>query len=199
MCALCAHWRLRPQARVAQVLLVTEFSRPYLVQLPVLVVACSACAAPDAARDPSADVDAAAPAAIEWTTVHTTDALTIAIDTASAVAWFNGTYAVAVRTTHAAPRHHEGRPWDRELAMVQLRCDHPATRTRSVRLSAGDAAPIVVQEEKLYDIDQQPWRVAEAGSGEAEAVEAACTLLRSKPVTAAARRGRSIWPDGRSR
>ena len=176
-----------------------ENPRPDLVQLPVLLVAFSSCAPSDATRDPSADVDAAARAAIEWTTVHATDALTIAIDTASAVAWFNGTYAVAVRTTHAAPRYHEGRPWDREVAMVQLRCDHPATRTRSVRLSSGDARPIVVQEEKLSDIDQQPWRVAEAGTGEAQAVDAACALLRSKPVSKAASSGEAIWPDGQSR
>lgn len=131
--------------------------------------------------------------------VQEPNALAIAIDTASAQAWFNGTFAVRVRTTHAVSRYHDGRPWDRELAMVQLRCDHPATRTRSVRLSAGDARPIVVQEEKLYDIDQQPWRAADAGSGEAQAVAAACALLRSKPMSDAARRGMTVWPDGRSR
>lgn len=197
MCALCAHWRLRPCAGGAQVLSVLGSSRPYLVQLAVLLVAGASCASQDEARDPATDADARD--AIAWTPVHATDALTIAIDTASAVAWFNGTYAVRVRTTHEAPRYHQGRPWDREIAMVQVRCDHPATRTRSVRLSVGDAAPIVVQEEKLYDIDRQPWRVADAGSDEAQAVETACSLLRTKTLSAEASRGRTIWPDGKSR
>jgi hypothetical protein len=192
---------LRLRAGGAQVHRVRESPLLYLVHAVVLLVGSSACASPDVASEAATEAatEAAALAAIEWSQVHATDALTISIDTASAVAWFNGTYAVRVRTTHAAPRYHEGQPWDRELAMVQLRCDHPAMRTRSVRLSAGDAPPIVVQEEKLYDIDQQPWRVADAGSGEAQAVEAACALLRAKPLSEAARRGQTVWPDGQSR
>lgn len=174
-------------------------SRPYIVQLAAVLLACGACASPDDVRDPWTDGDAAAHDAVAWTQVHATDALTIGIDTASAVAWFNGTFAVAVRTVHVVPRYHQGRAWDREIAMVQLRCDHPATRTRSVRLSVGDAPPIVKQDESLHDIDQQPWRVAEAGSGEAQAVEAACALLRTKAVTKSASGGELIWPDGQSR
>jgi hypothetical protein len=51
-----------------------------------------------------------------WTTVLETDAVTVAIDTASAVRWWNDTYAVLVRSDHLKPRARDGRAWDREVA-----------------------------------------------------------------------------------
>lgn len=129
-----------------------------------------------------------------WTTVLETDAVTVAIDTASAVRWWNDTYAVLVRSDHVKPRARDGRAWDREVASVQLRCDYYATRTRAVRLSLGDGAPILEQRETESDVWDQPWAEAGRGTDEERAARAACALLQVKPRPPESKRGRLAVP-----
>ncbi len=142
-----------------------------------------------------ADEAAARPAATGvWTTVLETDAVTIAIDTASAVRWWNDTYAVLVRTDHVKPRVRDRSAWDREVASVQLRCDYFATRTRAVRLSLGDGAPILDQRETESDVWDQPWAEAGRGTDEERAARAACALLQVKPRPPESKRGQLAVP-----
>ncbi len=145
--------------------------------------------------DATARAASARPHGGAWTTVLETDAVTVAIDTASAVRWWNDTYAVLVRSDHVKPRARDGRAWDREVASVQLRCDYFATRTRAVRLSLGDGAPILDQRETESDVWDQPWAEAGRGTDEERAARAACALLQVKPRPPESRRGQRAVPS----
>ncbi len=159
---------------------------PVLTLGLTLAVACSDASAGDAVRVPDSR---------PWTRVLENGAVTIAIDTASAVRWWNDTYAILVRSDHVRPRVRDGRRWDREISGVQLRCDYPATRTRAVRLSLGDGTPILDQREEESDVWEQPWHEAPPGTDEERAARAACALLQTKPAPVASKRGLRTVPS----
>lgn len=118
-----------------------------------------------------------------WTPVLVTPNVTIAIDTAGAARFKSNAFVLRVRTDHAVPRNHDGKPWDREITGVVLHCGMLSTKTYHVRLSLGDDDPIVFQLERERDVvAEQPWRVVEPRSDEEAAARVACSMLDNKPV-----------------
>lgn len=124
-----------------------------------------------------------------WVRVAQDPNYTIYVDTSFLHVQPYGIVEVWYRTDHAAPRLHNGQPFDREVVHALVRCRPTNTlrpragleyKISQVDMTRGGGRTVSRQRTTPQELAEQPWRAVEPEGAELMAAQAACHFANQR-------------------